>query len=232
MIISYDYRHGTGNDRGASGYVIEETVVREYGNICVNELIRNGHTLVNCTPSGNMTLQESLSYRVKKSDASGAALHLCFHANAFKSTNDAMGSEMEVASDAGAKYGQSILTEVCKLGFKSRGVKRPSLYVTGHTKAICVLLEPFFVDSKADCNLYNPNSMGFAIAKGVIHIIGGTVKVETKPIINRILELQKVCNRVGIRGADDKALIEDGLDGLNTQSAKSKLKIYIDNILS
>ncbi|MFA6867559.1 MAG: N-acetylmuramoyl-L-alanine amidase [Clostridia bacterium] len=178
MIISYDYGHGTGNDRGAEGYLNEEKVIRQYGPICVNELKRRGHTLINCTPNGNIDLIGSLSYRVDKSDASKAALHICFHVNAFKTTSGAMGAEIEVASDTGAKYGQSVLNEICKLGFKNRGVKRPQLYVTGHTNAVAILIEPFFCDSKADISLYNCNTLGAAIAKGIINIIGGN-KEET-----------------------------------------------------
>jgi len=47
---------------------------------------------------------------------------------------------------------------------------------------------------------------------------------------SKILLLQKVCNRVGIRGANGKALSEDGLDGTNTQAAKIKLKAYIAEV--
>ena len=125
MIISYDYGHGTGNDRGANGYVNEEAKIREYGPVCVNELIRRGHTLINCTPTNaSMGLNESLAFRTTKANSSGSQLHLCFHVNAFKTTSAAMGAEVEVASDTGAKYGQSVLNEICKLGFKSRGIKR------------------------------------------------------------------------------------------------------------
>jgi len=44
---------------------------------------------------------------------------------------------------------------------------------------------------------------------------------------NKIILLQKVCNRVGIRGANGKPLVEDGLNGTNTTAAKIKLKAYI-----
>ena len=47
---------------------------------------------------------------------------------------------------------------------------------------------------------------------------------------NKILLLQKVCNRVGIRGANGKVLVEDGLGGANTTAAKAKLKVYIANV--
>ena len=47
---------------------------------------------------------------------------------------------------------------------------------------------------------------------------------------SKVLLLQKVCNRVGIRGANGKPLIEDGLDGINTASAKERLIKYIAEV--
>ena len=179
--ISFDYGHGMGEDRGASGYVNEEVEIRKYAKVCVDKLTNAGFKMVNCTPpTQNMTLGTSLSYRTNHANASGSILHLCFHVNAFKTTSGAMGAEIEVKSDVGARYGQSILTEICKLGFISRGIKRPSLYVTNHTDAICCLIEPFFCDSKADVSLYNPTTLGNAIANGVIKILGGT-QTPTQP---------------------------------------------------
>ena len=226
MIISYDYGHGTGNDRGASGKVIEDVEIRKYGPVCVNELMRRGHTLINCTPSGNMTLQQSLSYRVDKANSSGSQLHLCFHVNAFKTTKDAMGAECEVASDTGAKYGESILKEIVKLGFINRGVKRPQLYVTGHTKAVAILIEPFFCDSAADVKLYNPNTLGLAIAKGITNIIGGNAvdaPIITTEAPGLVLATQMFLNSQGIKGANGLKLTEDGFTGKNTQYALNTL---------
>ncbi|HEY8804300.1 MAG TPA: N-acetylmuramoyl-L-alanine amidase [Clostridium sp.] len=184
-MISYDEGHGCGNDRGANGFLNEEKVIREYVPYTIAELRRYGHTCVDCTPSGNMTLGQSLAYRVNKSDACKAELHICFHANAFRTTNNAMGAEIEVASDKSAKYGQSVLNEIVKLGFKNRGIKRPSLYVTNHTNAVCILIEPLFIDSSSDCKLFNAQKLGLAIAKGIINIIGGKVPVVAPVVISK-----------------------------------------------
>lgn len=184
MIISYDFGHGCGNDRGASGYLNEEKVIREYAPIAIKILESYGHKCVNCTPSGNMTLMQSLSYRTTHANASKSQLHICFHVNAFRTTSSAMGSEIEVASANGTKYGNAVLKQIVALGFKSRGIKYPSLYVTNHTNMVSFLIEPFFCDSKADCNLYNAQKLGLAVAKGVLSLIGGTApKVVTKPVV-------------------------------------------------
>lgn len=179
MIISYDYGHmEQGQDGSANGIVYEYAEVRKYGAIVVNELMRQGHELINCTPpNGPMTLSDSLAYRVNKANDSGSQLHLCFHINAFNGQGH--GAEVEVASDNSANYGQSILNEIVKLGFTDRGINRPNLYVTKNTNMPCVLIEPFFCDNQADVNLYNCNTLGLAIAKGVINIIGGNAPKES-----------------------------------------------------
>ena len=175
MIISYDFGHGVGADRGAEGILNEEKCIREYGTVVVNELIRQGHILINCTPTDpNMTLMQSLQYRVDKANACGSQLHICFHVNA--SGVGGHGEEIEVASDTGLKYAQPVFNEICKLGFTPRDINRPNLYITAHTTMPAILLEPFFCDVKVDCDLYNPNTLGLAIATGIIATIGGNVK--------------------------------------------------------
>lgn len=172
MIISYDFGHGTGQDRGASGIVNEEVEIRKYAPVAIQILEQEGHKCIDCTPTQpQMTLMESLSYRVQKANSSGSQLHLCFHVNAF--TGSAHGAEIEVASDAGEKIAVPVLDEIVALGFTNRGIKRPSLYVTRNTNMVAILIEPFFCDSKQDCDIYNPEALGNAIAKGVLKAIGG-----------------------------------------------------------
>ncbi|MBU3172774.1 hypothetical protein [Clostridium estertheticum] len=78
-IISYDLGHFAGKDRGAEGFLNEEKIIREYALVCIAELQRHGHTLINCTPPNTpMTVNESLAYRSKYANDSGSILHLCF----------------------------------------------------------------------------------------------------------------------------------------------------------
>ncbi|MHB9924553.1 N-acetylmuramoyl-L-alanine amidase [Clostridium botulinum] len=180
-IISYDFGHMEGGeDTSANGILYEYSVVRNYGSVVVRELQKAGYTLVNCTPpNGRMSLGESLSYRVNKANSSGSMLHLCFHANCYN--GNAYGSEMEVASDSSARIGQSIQNEVVSsLGFFNRGVKRPSLYVTRNTNMPCVLTEPFFIDNRDDCNKYNVEKLGCAIATGVLKALGNNYRPSTE----------------------------------------------------
>jgi N-acetylmuramoyl-L-alanine amidase len=180
-IISYDLGHMEGGqDTSANGIVYEYAGIRAYAPVTINELMRQGYTLVNCTPpNGSMSLQESLDYRVNKANASGSFLHICFHINAFN--GQAYGAEIEVASDAGEKIAVPVLDAICALGFARRGINRPNLYVTKNTNMIAILIEPFFCDSKTDCAIYNPNTLGLAIAKGIINAIGSVNNVQSKP---------------------------------------------------
>ncbi|KOF56822.1 hypothetical protein AGR56_09180 [Clostridium sp. DMHC 10] len=174
MTISYDFGHGTGQDRGAEGYLNEEKEIRTYAPIAIAALQRAGHNCVNCTPTqGRMSLQESLTYRTNQANASGSSLHLCFHVNA----GCGRGSEIEIAPNASstsARVAESVLSQICALGFENRGIKTPRLWVTDHTDMPAILIEPFFCDTQADCNKYNPEALGDAIARGVISAMGGT----------------------------------------------------------
>jgi len=68
---------------------------------------------------------------------------------------------------------------------------------------------------------HNVFDTGILLQKGVDKM----AKVDSK-----VLLLQKVANRVGIRGADDKPLVEDGLNGKNTEAARIKLIAYIAGV--
>jgi len=170
MIITYDFGHGTGGDRGASGYRNEEHDCREYGALAIQKLKKLGHTCYDCTPAASpaLTLGQSLAYRVNKANSIGSQLHLCFHVNAFK-TDAATGCEVEYASAAGQSYASKVSAEISTaLGLTNRGAKsQPGLYVLRHTNMTAILIEPFFCDNKNDCSKYNAEKLATAIVKGI-----------------------------------------------------------------
>ncbi|MCH3962703.1 MAG: N-acetylmuramoyl-L-alanine amidase [Clostridium sp.] len=170
MLITYDFGHGTGQDRGANGYRNEEHDCREYGALVIQKLQKLGHTCYNCTPSASppLTLGQSLAYRVNKANSIGSQLHLCFHVNAFQ-TDKATGCEVEYASSSGQAYASKVSAEIASgLGLTNRGAKnQPGLYVLRHTAMTAILVEPFFCDNKNDCNKYNAEKLATAIVKGI-----------------------------------------------------------------
>ena len=171
MKIAVDFGHRTsGEDRGANGYLNEEAVDREYGAAVIKGLQKSGHTVINVTPTqSNLTLAQSLAYRVNAANAAKADLFLCLHVNAFQQKDKAQGCEVEYISASGKVYANRICTEISgKLGYANRGSqKRPNLYVLKYTNMPAVLVEPFFCSTKSDCDKYNAEKLAKAIIKGV-----------------------------------------------------------------
>lgn len=168
--IAVDLGHCTsGEDRGANGYLNEETIDRGYGFLVVKGLQKLGHMIINVTPIyPNLTLAQSLAFRVNAANKVKADLFLSFHVNAFKK-NEAEGCEAEYISASGKVYADRICAEISKqLGYVNRGSKkRPDLYVLRYTNMPAVLVEPFFCSTEKDCNKYNAEKLAKAIIKGV-----------------------------------------------------------------
>jgi N-acetylmuramoyl-L-alanine amidase len=159
-IITIDFAHGTGEDRGAEGYLNEEKVVREYGPLIIAGLQKLGYIVYDCTPLAfpALTLAQSLAYRVNKANYYKSDFHLCIHVNVFE-TDKAQGCEAEYISDNGKAYADKIVIEMMnQCGFSKHGdgsISRPNLYVQKYTNMPAVLVEPFFCDTKSDCNKYD-----------------------------------------------------------------------------
>lgn len=170
MIITVDFGHCTsGEDRGANGYLNEEIIDREYGNLVIAGLQKLGNTVYNVTPTQvNLTLNQSLAYRVSMANYYKSDLHLCLHVNAYE-TDQAEGCEVEYISDAGRVYADKISAEISKaLEVINRGAKLDkNLYVLKYTNMTSVLVEPFFCDVKSDCDKYNAEKLADAIIKGI-----------------------------------------------------------------
>lgn len=168
MRIAVDFGHGTGQDRGADGYLNEERVIREYGPLIIAGLQKLGHTVINITPTqSGLSLGQSLAYRVNVANNAGVDLVVSCHVNAYEE-DKARGCEVEYISPNGKIYADRICSELAALGFTNRGSQqRSNLYVLKYTNAVAVLVEPFFCDTKADCDLYNPKKIANAIIKGI-----------------------------------------------------------------
>ena len=186
MNIGIDYGHGTGEDRGAEGYLNEEKVIREYGPLIIVGFQKLGHIVYNITPTqAGLTLGQSLAYRVNKANSLKLDVVISCHVNAFE-TDKAQGCEVEYISASGKVYADRICTEIAKLGYVNRGSQsRTNLYVLKYTNAVAILVEPFFCDTKTDCNKYNAIKLANAIVKGVTgqDVYLDAPVVESKPFI-------------------------------------------------
>lgn len=226
MKIAIDCGHTlTGADRGASGVGGREEVrTREIGKALIDLLIKQGHTIVDCTLDNANSVDESLAYRVNKANNSNVDIYISIHLNAYN--GEARGVETHVynnCSNASLEYAQKVQQELCKLGYIDRGVKKTNLYVTRNTKSPALLVECGFIDNQSDMNLYNVDNIAGAICCGILGEVVTSNKVSTTQVIqndNWVARLQKELNAQGFGSID-----VDGIPGPKTLGACPVIKL-------
>ncbi len=171
MKIAIDCGHTlSGADRGASGIGGREEVrTREIGKALNDLLVRQGHSIVDCTLDNANSVGESLAYRVNKANNNNVDIYISIHLNAYN--GEARGIETHVynnCSNVSLDYAHKVQQELCKLGYIDRGVKKGNLYVVKNTNAPAILVECGFIDNQSDMNLYNANDIAKAICSGII----------------------------------------------------------------
>jgi N-acetylmuramoyl-L-alanine amidase len=158
-------------DTGAEDILNEQDVVKGIAYELEQILIMRGHTVMRTHATNGESVTASLRERSEASNDFRADLFISLHCNANERTSHAMGVETYAVSEAAMRTAKAIESSIVSLGFKSRGVKDGDwLYVLTHTAAKAVLVECFFVDSVADCDLYGQigaKKMALAIADGI-----------------------------------------------------------------
>lgn len=151
---------------GASGYINESKENRVVAKKVVEYLKLVGHEAeyyeVN---EGSDYLQK----QVAKANSKKYDLVVQIHFNAFKLTNESMGTETYYLSDSGKVWAEKVNDKLSTV-FKSRGVKKGTgLYWLKNTKPIAILIETCFVDSKLDTDTYKVNKehIGKLIAEAI-----------------------------------------------------------------
>ena len=165
--IAIDLGHGVGSDRGAEGYILEETIINEVGSKVITKLRALGHTVIETRPVSCYGLTNSLSQRCEKANNNNCDIFLSIHANA----GGGVGTEIFTYKGREVDWARRILNNVVALGFRNRGIKGNSLYVTNHTSMTSALLEVCFVDTQSDVNLYKSvgsENFANAIVKGLV----------------------------------------------------------------
>lgn len=166
--VSVDAGHNCGQDQGAVGIGNENKMNMAVKNLVVKKLKALGAVVKDCTPSGKLTVMQSLAARCNTSNTFKAHIHLCLHHNCVDSPN-VHGAEVEYISANGLKLAQCIQDEFVKLGYANRGPQmRKNLYVLKQTDAIAVLTECGFVGNAGDMKLYNAEKEAFAIVQGLL----------------------------------------------------------------
>ena len=178
--IGIDLGHGVGSDRGAEGYILEETIINEVGSKVIAKLRALGHTVIETRPISCSGLTNSLSQRCEKANNNNCDIFLSIHANA----GGGVGTEIFTYRGREVDWARRILNNIVALGFRNRGIKGNSLYVTNHTSMTSALLEVCFVDTQSDVNLYKSigsEKIADAIVKG---LVGTTTSTTTNTSTN------------------------------------------------
>lgn len=165
--------------QGASSYVNEVVEVRRILPI-VNELLKPYHTIVNCQPPESYVYPQEINFRVQKSDNSGCDLYFSIHLNSSAKTDSPIGSEVLIymGTPLTTKIGNKICSNLESLGFKNRGLKDGIGFAeVSSIKCPSMIIEVFFVSSKADCDLYK--SLGVErVARAIANGIDSRVSLE------------------------------------------------------
>ena len=167
MKIAIDLGHGCSPDRGAVGIINEETIINKVGTLVINKLKALGHTVIETRPIAAACVADALEQRTNKANFSNVDLFASIHANA----GGGIGTEVFTYRGKELEQARAVLNNLVNLGFRNRGIKGNSLYVTGHTNAQSMLIEICFIDTQSDVDLYNSigaESIADAIVKGLV----------------------------------------------------------------
>lgn len=170
MNIYIDRCHGCGQDKGASGFLNEETMSDKMIDLVIPKLKSLGHTVLAQRPSGNLTVSQSLGWRCQQANNWGADIFISNHNNA----GGGYGAEVytykgELLPEA-TRYLQYIINHGGSVHSNDRknanaGVKDGSgLAVVNGTSMKSMLIENFYVDTKSDCDFFSNNIEMFANA--------------------------------------------------------------------
>lgn len=171
MHIALDPGHNTPPaDTGAIGLASEDGLTLALATEMQKLLVEAGHKVTLCKVSKASSLVKSLNARVTLANRAGADLFVSLHFNKFlgsgQTTDKPMGSEVYVASKPGEMVAARVMKALTNLGFKihdapgNTGVKYKEYYVITHTNMPAILIESFYLDSKADYAVFQRESVG------------------------------------------------------------------------
>ena len=227
MKIGLDLGHGVGQDRGAEGFVTEESIINSVGSLVIAKLKALGHTVLEVRPQYANSVSDSLIKRVDLANANNVDLYVSIHANA----GGGRGTEIFTYRGQEVERARNVLNNIAELGFINRGIKSSNLYVINKTEAKAMLIEICFVDTKSDVDLYNSigaEKVANAIVEGLTGQVANVsvtpnsspVKAESVTITDSwVKRLQSEFNDQLNCG-----LVVDGIPGPKTLAATPTLK--------
>ncbi|WP_368254952.1 N-acetylmuramoyl-L-alanine amidase [Clostridium paraputrificum] len=173
--IGIDIGHNLRCDVGAVGIRREDELNLLVGRALISKFKGVGIKVIECLPSSASSHRDSLSKRCRAANYGNVDIFISIHHNACPGGYGSeclciKGGQQNALSERLSKV---ILEEICKLGFRNRGVKdRRNLYVINNTAMPAILIECAFVDSEGDMRNYNAEGMANAIFNGVCRFYG------------------------------------------------------------
>ena len=178
--IGIDIGHNLRCDVGAVGIRREDELNLSVGKALIKRFRAKGIKVVECLPSSASSHRDNLSKRCRAANYGKVDIFISIHHNACPG---GYGSECLCIKDGqqnalSERLSKVILEEVCRLGFRNRGVKdRRDLYVINNTTMPAIIVECAFVDSARDMNGYDSEKMAEAIFRGVCRFYGMSVNM-------------------------------------------------------
>ncbi|WP_027625516.1 N-acetylmuramoyl-L-alanine amidase [Clostridium lundense] len=158
---------------GAHAILDEVTEDRKYYKALMNCLEHAGHQVLDVTPDRTDTSAQDLTYGASKANAWGADLFVSCHLNA----GGGQGCEVLYfnGSQKGKEYATKVTNGIATLGFVNRGAKADirGLYELKATHMPAIIIEPLFVDTQSDVDLYNQVGID-RLAKAIAEAINGS----------------------------------------------------------
>ena len=158
----------TSADGRPYGGILEYAYNKSIVNQVAGYLRQAGHTVdvLVCPELQFSRSTDEKSYKVPKANSGGYNLVAELHLNA-SALHNARGCEVLYYSESGKAVAQHIQDKLSTV-FKNRGIqKRTGLYMLKSTKPTAVMIESFFCDSSADCDLAEKTDVALLIAEGI-----------------------------------------------------------------
>ena len=173
--IGIDIGHNLRCDVGAVGIRREDELNLLVGRALISKFKGVGIKVIECLPSLASSHRDSLSKRCRAANYGKVDVFISIHHNACPGGYGSeclciKGGQQNALSERLSKV---ILEEVCRLGFRNRGVKdRRDLYVINNTTMPAIIVECAFVDSARDMKGYDSEKVAEAIFMGVCRFYG------------------------------------------------------------
>lgn len=169
--IGISFGHNDKYNVGANGFLNEDKINKEVGEILIKKLNEGGKCQAIRLYKDNVkSFEDSIYYRPNLANSLGCDIAIDIHHNAYTDER-AHGCEALGTGSNSELLANHILNEVQKLGYFNRGFKYNNYAFNSVTIMPSVIYEGFFITNRLDCNKYNADAEAKAIAQGIYNFL-------------------------------------------------------------